>query len=145
MVQKKGILAIVVLALIVVGYFTLSSPEPEITTQHEELGPTSIVDVKIPETLSARASLGKKIYEVKCVVCHGQNGEGTTGVAPPLVHLIYEPSHHGDMAFVIAAQRGVQSHHWPFGNMPKVEGITKAEVLDVVVYIRELQRENGIL
>ena len=66
------------------------------------------------------------------------------GVAPPLVHVIYEPSHHGDRAFLLAAQNGVRGHHWPFGNMPPVEGITQADVMDIVAYIRRLQRENGI-
>jgi hypothetical protein len=39
---------------------------------------------------------------------------------------------------------GVQAHHWRFGNMPPVEGITRAEVATIITYIRELQRANGI-
>jgi len=66
------------------------------------------------------------------------------GVAPPLVHKIYEPNHHGDMAFLMAARNGVRAHHWKFGNMPPVEGITDAEVITIVAYVRALQRANGI-
>jgi hypothetical protein len=39
---------------------------------------------------------------------------------------------------------GVQAHHWSFGNMPAVEGLTRGDVKMIIKYIRELQRENGI-
>ncbi len=58
--------------------------------------------------------------------------------------MIYEPSHHGDMAFVMAAQRGVQAHHWRFGDMPPQEGLTEGDLKAIVAYVREMQRANGI-
>lgn len=103
-----------------------------------------IVQVVLPASLSDNAQLGQKIFEAKCSACHGQNGAGQKGVAPPLVHKIYEPSHHSDMAFVMAAKNGVRAHHWKYGNMPPVEGIADGEVKLVAAYIRELQRANGI-
>jgi len=103
-----------------------------------------IVSVKIPAELSANASLGKRGFEAKCAVCHGANAAGQEGIAPPLVHKIYEPGHHGDQSFVRAARNGVQSHHWSFGNMPKIKGVTDADVKYIAAYIRELQRANGI-
>ena len=48
------------------------------------------------------------------------------------------------MAFVLAAQNGARAHHWNFGNMPAVEGVTQGDVLNIVAYVRALQRENGI-
>jgi hypothetical protein len=51
---------------------------------------------------------------------------------------------HGDGAFLVAATNGVRQHHWSFGNMPPVEGITQAEVKSIVTYVREVQRANGI-
>ena len=80
----------------------------------------------------------------KCAACHGVNAAGKDGVAPPLVHKIYEPSHHGDESFQRAAALGVRAHHWPFGNMPAVEGVTRGDVKMITAYIRELQRANGI-
>ncbi len=103
-----------------------------------------IVGVKLPKQLSADAALGKRMFDVKCAACHGENAAGQNGVAPPLVHKIYEPSHHSDAAFVSAAQNGVRSHHWRFGSMPAVEGLTRSDVLLIARYVRELQRENGI-
>jgi mono/diheme cytochrome c family protein len=103
-----------------------------------------IVQVQLPDELSQKAALGKSIFEAKCSECHGENAAGQNGVAPPLVHKIYEPSHHSDMAFVLAAQNGVRAHHWNFGNMPKIEGLTQGDVKMVAAYVRELQRANGI-
>ncbi|WP_299832118.1 cytochrome c [uncultured Roseobacter sp.] len=103
-----------------------------------------MVQVDLPETLSTNAQVGKLAYEAKCAVCHGTNATGQDGVAPPLVHKIYEPSHHGDGAFLLAAKNGVRAHHWRFGNMPPVQGVTDGDVKMIVAYVRELQRANGI-
>ncbi len=108
-------------------------------------GPSSgMVDVTVPDTFSANAELGRVAFEAKCAACHGANAAGQDGVAPPLVHKIYEPSHHGDAAFLLAAKNGVRAHHWRFGNMPPVEGVTDGDVKMIVAYVRELQRANGI-
>jgi len=104
----------------------------------------AIVQVTLPDTLSDNARIGKAVFEAKCAVCHGINAVGQDGVAPPLVHKIYEPSHHGNASFLRAAKNGVRSHHWRFGNMPPVEGVTDGDVKMIVMYIRELQRANGI-
>ena len=57
---------------------------------------------------------------------------------------IYEPNHHGDMSFRLAARQGVRAHHWDFGNMPPVEGVTDEDVIKITRYVRELQKANGI-
>jgi mono/diheme cytochrome c family protein len=103
-----------------------------------------IAEVSIPTELSSNAQIGKRVFEAKCADCHGVNAAGQNGVAPPLVHKTYEPSHHGDGSFLLAAKNGVRAHHWRFGNMPPVEGLTDADVKMVVAYVRELQRANGI-
>lgn len=103
-----------------------------------------LANVLLPEMLSQNAQIGKLGFEAKCAACHGVNAAGQDGVAPPLVHIIYEPNHHGDEAFQRAAAMGVQGHHWPFGDMPPVESINRADVAMIIAYIRELQRANGI-
>jgi mono/diheme cytochrome c family protein len=104
---------------------------------------TPIVEVKVPE-LDAVALAGKQEFDKNCANCHGANAAGQEGVAPPLVHNIYEPGHHVDQSFYLAAKQGVRAHHWPFGNMPPVEGITDTEINQIVSYVRALQRANGI-
>ncbi|WP_370331585.1 c-type cytochrome [Aquicoccus porphyridii] len=103
-----------------------------------------IVTPVLPETISAEARMGQRAFEAKCVACHGDNAAGVMGSGPPLVHKIYEPSHHADYAFEMAVKNGVRAHHWRFGDMAPVEGLTGADIRAITAYVRELQRENGI-
>lgn len=86
---------------------------------------------------------GEAKFNANCAACHGQQAAGTDH-GPPLVHKIYEPNHHGDPAFQRAAANGVKAHHWEFGNMPKIEGVTPDDVDQIVKYVRWLQRQAGI-
>ncbi|RBI72276.1 cytochrome c [Roseovarius sp. TE539] len=117
-------------------------PDPTETSELAQGAP--IVEVRLPEQLSPEATIGKRAFEAKCAECHGKNAAGQNGVAPPLIHRTYEPSHHSDEAFQMAVRNGVRAHHWPFGNMPPIEGLTRADVQYITRYIREVQRENGI-
>ncbi len=87
---------------------------------------------------------GEATFNNFCSRCHGAQGRGTDK-GPPLVHKIYEPSHHADMAFQRAAAQGVRAHHWKFGNMPKIEGATPEDVTKIIGYVRWLQRQAGIM
>lgn len=102
-----------------------------------------IVDVIQPE-LSDDEKVGEDLFSEYCSACHGQNAAGRHDVAPPLVHKIYEPGHHGDIAFQRAVFYGVRAHHWPFGNMPPINGVGEDDVTKITTYVRALQRENGI-
>jgi mono/diheme cytochrome c family protein len=95
--------------------------------------------VQIPASLAP----GEAAFQANCVVCHGDRALGTEQ-GPPLIHIIYEPSHHSDLAFYMAAERGVRAHHWNFGDMPAIPWVTREEVGQIVAYIRFLQRQVGI-
>ena len=136
--KRTAILLVVAVALVAAGYLYFGDGGDTAGA-----GPP-IVSVNVPATLSARAQLGRKTYDANCASCHGRNAAGQDGVAPPLVHIIYEPGHHGDESFQRAVARGVRAHHWRFGNMPPVDGLTRRDVAAVVAYVRELQRANGI-
>ncbi len=107
-------------------------------------GNGTLVEVALPNTLSQNAQIGKRAFEAKCASCHGPNAAGLDGTAPPLIHKIYEPNHHGDESFQRAAALGVNAHHWTFGNMPPLTGLTRGDVAMIIAYVRELQRANGI-
>ena len=94
--------------------------------------------------LVAPAMAGEAAFIANCAACHGKNAAGKDGLGPPLVHKIHEPSHHGDMAFVLAAKQGVRQHHWPFGNMPPQPHVSDADIRSIIDYVRTLQRANGI-
>ena len=100
------------------------------------------VAVKVP-ALSKTARRGEESFSKNCAACHGVNASGTQK-GPPLVHDIYNPGHHADGAFLMAARRGVRRHHWPFGNMPPQPQVTDEELKAITQYVRELQTANGI-
>lgn len=108
-----------------------------------EAGGAPIVEVSLPG-LSGAAAEGEVVFNAKCASCHGTNAAGRQGMGPPLVHIIYEPNHHGDAAFHLAARNGVRAHHWQFGDMPPVEGVAEGDIERIVTYVRTLQRANGI-
>lgn len=100
------------------------------------------ITVVVPE-LSPEATIGMASFETYCIECHGKNAAGTDK-GPPLVHPVYRPAHHGDFSFVRAVTNGVPQHHWLFGNMPPQPAIRREEIDQIIVYLRELQRANGI-
>lgn len=60
------------------------------------------------------------------------------------MHDIYNPGHHADEAFFLAARNGVRQHHWPYGNMAPLPRVGETELRAIVQYVRELQAANGI-
>jgi mono/diheme cytochrome c family protein len=93
--------------------------------------------------LSAEAKMGEVAFATYCIECHGKNASGTDK-GPPLVNQIYGPSHHGDFSFVRAVTLGVPQHHWLFGSMPAQPQVSREEIDRIIVYLRELQKANGI-
>lgn len=146
---KILIISFFVLGIGIVVYNSYSHDEmPQMQNPHSvqktsENQGAALVEIEVPD-LSDRAKLGKLVFDTSCAACHGENAVGQDGVAPPLVHIIYEPNHHGDAAFLLAAKNGVRAHHWPFGNMPPVQNVSDDSVKLIIDYVRELQRANGI-
>jgi hypothetical protein len=103
----------------------------------------SIVNIIVPK-ISKEFLVCEYFFKKNCLACHGVHGSGIKNFGPPLVHKLYESSHHGDSSFVSAIRNGVRSHHWSFGDMAPVESISDDEILKVIGYIRFIQRANDI-
>jgi mono/diheme cytochrome c family protein len=99
----------------------------------------TIRDAVIPAQLTTAEAL----FAVNCAPCHGERGLGSDR-GPPLIDVIYEPSHHADIAFLMAAERGVRAHHWNFGDMPPQPQVEPAEMESIIAYVRYLQEQVGI-
>ena len=93
--------------------------------------------------LSETARAGEELFNANCSICHGVNAAGT-GRGPTLIDRIYHPGHHSDLSFRSAVRQGVRQHHWTFGNMAPVPGVSPGDVDKVICYIRELQRAERI-
>ncbi|MCY4488603.1 MAG: cytochrome c [Deltaproteobacteria bacterium] len=115
---------------------------PDHQGQHRTVGGTTGTASKT-SMASTVGMPGQAIFNQKCAVCHGAQATGSPQ-GPPLIHPYYEPGHHSDMAFVLAVRRGVRAHHWRYGNMPPVPGLSDADVRAVIDYVRALQRAKGI-
>ncbi len=98
--------------------------------------------VFVPQ-FSPEAKRGQVAFGSYCVVCHGQNAAGTDQ-GPPLVNRIYAPSHHSDVSFIRAVTLGVSPHHWLFGKMLPLPQVERRGIELIIIYIRELQKANGI-
>lgn len=91
---------------------------------------------------SASGSDGEALYKQACASCHGSDLQGTDK-GPSHLSQVYEPGHHPDAAFRAAVVSGARAHHWDFGDMAPVPGLTDAEIEAIIGYIREQQEERG--
>lgn len=96
-------------------------------------------DINIP----FRYARGQVLYEMHCSSCHGVTMAGTEK-GPPLLHAFYKPSHHNDASFYKAALKGVRAHHWEFGDMPAVNGMTQKKMQSIVPFIRYYQQQKKL-
>ena len=111
-----------------------------IATAWASTGPALAAEtIEIPFKLAR----GQMLYEKYCSSCHGLQLDGTDK-GPPLVHPYYKPSHHGDEAFYRAALKGTRQHHWNFGDMKPVEGMTSKKMDSLVPYVRYYQQQKNL-
>lgn len=132
----------------VVLFLATACPGDNADTPSSTATPTPTVETPTPTPTSTPESRfsgvdGRALYGQACAVCHGQALEGTNS-GPTFLNRVYAPGHHADISFMFAIERGVRAHHWNFGNMAPVEGLTQQQVLAIIGFIREQQREAGI-
>ncbi len=106
--------------------------------------PTQAPDVTAPAGTAAELAIpdGAEVYQQFCAECHGVDLRGTDK-GPSQLSIIYEPNHHGDYAYRVAIRDGTREHHWWFGDMPPVEGISDLEIEKVISFIRAAQQRLG--
>ena len=152
--MKKLILAGAGLAAIALVAF-LAWPNPETATDYRtpvvnrqmhgsaDAAPARPADEIVEPDLTEIAGMGRTAFNAVCATCHGAKAAGTEN-GPPLVHSLYRPGHHPDESFLNAVHNGVTAHHWRFGDMAPVKGITNAELKAIIRYVREVQNANGV-
>ncbi|HEX6299548.1 MAG TPA: cytochrome c [Acidimicrobiia bacterium] len=103
-------------------------------------GASSEVDIPIQDP--DLVATGEELYAANCAECHGADLRGTDK-GPSHLSEVYEPDHHADGAFLFAVQAGSQAHHWSFGDMPPIDGLSSEDVEAIVAFVREQQRIHG--
>jgi len=126
---------VVILLLIALGGGGSSSSAPRDPM-------TGKTEFDIPVQDPTLVAEGEVLYQSSCSVCHGSDLRGTA-IGPSHLSVIYNPDHHGDGSFAAAVVTGVSAHHWNFGDMPPVVGITEADFNRIMAFIRENQRVEG--
>lgn len=87
---------------------------------------------------------GETLFNANCSACHGVGAVGTNQ-GPPLIDRTYHPGHHNDFSIRNAIKNGVRSHHWDFGNMLPVAGVSEDDAEKIICYIRDTQLASGII
>jgi mono/diheme cytochrome c family protein len=139
-----GIVSVVLLAgCSEPGTDTAAAPEPQVQAPAaSDQAPRTEFRIP-PETFEPDAATGSSLFAAHCAVCHGPEALGTEQ-GPPLIHRIYEPSHHSNLAFYRAIALGVHQHHWEFGDMPPVPGVSGEDAAYIISWIRQQQQLAGI-
>jgi mono/diheme cytochrome c family protein len=103
---------------------------------------TGATEFNIPVQPAALVSEGADLYQASCASCHGSDLRGTD-LGPSQLSVVYQPGHHPDQAYALAAFNGVSAHHWQFGDMPPISGLSQVDMDRIVAFIREMQRTQG--
>ena len=85
---------------------------------------------------------GSEVHTESCASCHGSDLRGTDK-GPSFLSIVYESDHHSDDSFRRAIATGAPQHHWPFGDMEPVEGLSRDDVEAVIAYVRGEQQRLG--
>ena len=124
-----GLALVVVIGVVIFGGGDNASTSGE---------PDARIAVQDPDLVA----IGEPLYQGNCASCHGSDLRGTD-LGPSHLSVVYEPNHHGDGAFILAARNGVRQHHWPYGDMAPVPGLDDSDLEAIIAYVRENQREFG--
>ena len=131
-------LAVALVLLMTIGCGGDSAPE------HDAMEPGGGEQVSaVGSGLSVTARVGEKLFNANCSACHGAGAAGTS-LGPPLMDRVYHPGHHPDFSIRNAVSQGVRQHHWTFGDMAPVAGVSSDEVEKIICYVREMQRAEGL-
>jgi len=111
------------------------------------LSPTVLgqgIDIPQPSRgLMPNPAQGKTLFGQHCAECHGGQLDGSDK-GPPLLHRYYVPAHHSDASFQLAVKSGTRQHHWNFGDMKPVPGLSPDDVAHITAFVRLQQRRAGI-
>jgi len=96
----------------------------------------------VPDQDPDLVAAGEPLYAATCAECHGDDLRGTDQ-GPSHLSEVYVPGHHSDGAFFLAVRVGSPQHHWNFGPMAPVDGLSDGDIAAITAYVRQQQRDHG--
>lgn len=99
-------------------------------------------DPSSPDQSAPAVARGAEVYAASCASCHGEDLRGTDK-GPSHLSIVYEPNHHTDDSFRSAIANGAPQHHWTFGDMPAIGGLSPEDVDSVIAFVRAEQQRQG--
>lgn len=99
-------------------------------------------DTEPTSATGSQLDRGAEVYAESCASCHGADLRGTDK-GPSHLSIVYEPNHHTDDSFRSAIANGAPQHHWNFGDMEPVEGLSDDDVEAVIAFVRAEQERQG--
>ncbi|MBT8212158.1 MAG: cytochrome c [Acidimicrobiia bacterium] len=99
-------------------------------------------DTSSPDQSAPAVARGAEVYAASCASCHGEDLRGTDK-GPSHLSIVYEPNHHTDDSFRSAIANGAPQHHWTFGDMPAIGGLSPEDVDSVIAFVRAEQQRRG--
>ena len=98
----------------------------------------TLVMVAVTPVFAADAAAGKAVYDKRCKMCHGANGEGNPGMAKALNTTIQnlgsadvQKMSDADLKMVITKGKG---------KMKPVAGLSDADIENVIAHVRTLKK-----
>lgn len=105
---------------------------------------------KAASTSTAQANSGERYYQQRCVSCHQLNGQGTTGVFPPLAGSEYATAANVGVPIRIVLhglQGPITVHGMEYNSLMPAYGVgivmSDAEVAAVLTYVRSSWGNNA--
>ena len=105
-------------------------------------GTSDPADIAVPAQDAELVAAGEAVYQAACSICHGSDLRGTDR-GPSHLSAVYRPNHHSDAAFLLAIKVGAAEHHWRFGAMEPIPGLTDEDIAAVTAFVRDRQRTEG--
>ncbi|MEY4976037.1 MAG: hypothetical protein RIQ97_1232 [Pseudomonadota bacterium] len=100
-----------------------------------------------PPVRASVAELGSKVYERHCATCHGEQGEGATGIYPALrgnrAVLLSEPTNLVQTLLFGGFGPSTAGHPRPFGMPPFVLELEDREIAAVLTHLRMALQPEG--
>ena len=108
----------------------------------------AVKSASTPQPVGASvAERGRKVYERHCATCHGERGEGTAGIYPPLAGnravLLSDPTNLVQTVLFGGYGPATAGHPRPFGMPPFVLELEDRDIAAVLTHLRMALQHTG--